>query len=103
MATNKVSSKNFELIKEEMIRQGIDVSNFKTDILVEDGVISSSTRSSIQFKDKNDNYWRASLTWKSVEKGVEGRNDSEDMKKMKAVFEKAKEEYGITVNSEGGN
>ena len=36
MATNKVSSKNFELIKEEMIRQGIDVSNFKTDILVED-------------------------------------------------------------------
>ena len=82
MATNKVSSKNFELIREEMIRQGIDVSNFKTDILVEDGVISSSTRSSIQFKDKNDNYWRASLTWKSVEKGVEGRNDSEDMKKI---------------------
>ena len=99
MATNKVSSKNFELIKEEMIRQGIDVSNFKTDILVEDGVISSSTRSSIQFKDKNDNYWRASLTWKSVEKGVEGRNDSEDMKKMKAVFEKAKEEYGIALVS----
>ena len=99
MATNKVSAKTTEQIIEEMISNGVDektIQNIRQS-LESKGVVSSD-RGSIQFKDENGNYWRASLTWKSVITGSP-RVDSESMIKMKEYFEKGKEKFGSMVKA----
>ena len=94
----KVSSKHTSAIIEEMKNNGISDEDINKIIgnLEKNEVITSTNRGSIQFKDEDGVYWRASLTWKSVE-GKAKRKDSKSMIQMKEYFDKGREKFGQVV------
>ena len=97
----KVSNNNMNQIMDELKRQNIDISQFDMSSLVNKGIVSSNTSSSYQFKDKNGEFWRATLNWKSVNGGVK-RDDSKEMTQFKDHFEDGKKKFGSLVETTKG-
>ena len=97
----KVSKKSMEMILQEFKTQGIDISKFDTEKLKDKGIVSSDKRisKSFQIKDKEGNYFRPSITFKSVIDGKKIRS-SNLMNEFREEFEGLKKTFCEEISTE---